>query len=138
MKSAIPIVEIADDADALGVRGPDGEACAGDAVDGAEMGAEFVVDAAFVAFAEQIEIGFAKSWQEGISIAGAMDLPRFVGNDEIVGIDAAAVLGCAFEEVALGDALEFDGRFVFFVDGLDFDFGGVGQESAGDEAGNRR
>jgi len=33
VEPAIPIVEIADDADALGVRGPDGEACAGDAVD---------------------------------------------------------------------------------------------------------
>jgi len=96
---------------------------------------EFVVNAAFVAFAEQIEIGFAKSWQKGIGITSAVDLTGFVGNDEVVGIDATAVLGCAFEDFAFGDALKLDGRFVFFVDGLDFDFGGVRDESAGDKAG---
>src|SRR5258708_5243436 len=99
------------------------------------MGAEFVVDAAFVAFAEEVEIGFAKGWQKGIGITSAVDLTGFVGNDEVVGIDATAVLGCASEDFAFGDALKLDGRFVFFVDGLDFDFGGVGEESAGDEAG---
>src|SRR5882724_37177 len=80
MAAAIPIVEIADDADALCIRSPNGEARAGDAIDSAELGAEFVVNAAFVALAEEIEVGFAESWQKGIGIAGAMDLAGFIRN----------------------------------------------------------
>src|SRR5262249_29475593 len=122
MEAAIPVVEVANDADPLGIWGPDGKACAGDAVGGAEVRTQLIVDAAFVAFAEEIEIGFAEGRQEGIGIARAMDLAGFVGNDEVVGINSAAVFGGAFEDVAFGDALEFDGRLVFFEDGLDFDF----------------
>src|SRR5262249_5821527 len=37
MEAAIPIVKIANDTDALGVRSPNAKTCAGDAVDSAEM-----------------------------------------------------------------------------------------------------
>ena len=51
--TAVPLVERADDADALGVRRPDGEAHAGDAVNDPQLRAELVVNAALVAFVEE-------------------------------------------------------------------------------------
>lgn len=135
MATAIPVVEIAYDADPLGVRRPNGEACASNAVDGAELGAEFVVNAALVAFAEKVKVGLAERWQKRIGVPGAMDLTGFVRNDEVVGIDASTVLGRALEDVALGNALEFDSRLVLFVDGLDFNFSSVWNKGAGDQAG---
>lgn len=135
MIAAIPVIEIADDTDALGVGRPDGKACAGDAVDGAELAAELVVDASFVAFTEQIKIRFAQSREEGIGIASAMDLTGLVRDDKVIGIDTAAVLSCAFENITFRDTLEFNRGLVLFVNRLDFDFGGVWYEGAGNETG---
>lgn len=61
MNAAVPIIEFADDADALGVGGPDGEAGAVDAVHFAQVRAEFVVDAVFISLAEQEEVGLAEA-----------------------------------------------------------------------------
>ena len=54
--AAIPDVEVADDADALGVRRPDGEVHAGDAVDRAQVRAEPLVAPPMRAFAEQVQV----------------------------------------------------------------------------------
>ena len=53
MKAPVPVVKIADNADALRVRRPHGEACAVNAVNRAEMRAQLVVDFPLVALAEQ-------------------------------------------------------------------------------------
>ncbi len=64
MTAAVPIIEIADDADALGVRRPDGETGSGEAIDDAQLRAEFVIDAALIALAEEIQIRFAERRQK--------------------------------------------------------------------------
>ena len=64
MKPSVPLVEIANDADALRVRRPDGEAGAGHLVNHAQLRAEFFVNTAFIALAEQIQIRFAQRRQK--------------------------------------------------------------------------
>src|SRR4051812_38314010 len=105
MTAAVPIVEIADHADALSVGRPNGEAGSGDAINRAVLRTELVVDAAFIAFPEKVEVGFAERRQKGIRIACAMDLAGLVRDDTVVGIHPAAVLCGAFEDVAFGNAL---------------------------------
>ena len=56
MDAAVPAVEVADDADARGVRRPDREVHAGGAAERHRVRAELVVDAGVLAFAEQIEV----------------------------------------------------------------------------------
>ncbi len=56
MAAGIPVVEIADDADALRVGGPDGEVHAFDTADVAEVGAELGVALPVRAFAQQVQI----------------------------------------------------------------------------------
>ena len=67
----VPMVEIADDADALGVRRPDGEAGAVNAVNHAELRAELVVNFPLVALAEEKQIRFAERGQKRIRVARA-------------------------------------------------------------------
>ena len=64
MKPPIPMVEITDDADALRVWRPNGETGAVDAVNHAQLRAEFFVNAPLVAFAEQKQIRFAQRRQK--------------------------------------------------------------------------
>ena len=56
MHASVPAVEVADDADAMGVGRPDGEVDAVGAADAQRVRAELVVDAGVVALAEQVEI----------------------------------------------------------------------------------
>ncbi len=56
MDAPVPVVEVADDAGAGGVGGPDGEVHALGRADGHRVGAELVVDAGVVALAEEIEV----------------------------------------------------------------------------------
>ena len=72
MPASVPLVEIADGGDAAGVRGPDGEGRAGDAVDDLEVRAELVVEVVVVALAEEVEVEFAQRRQEGIRIAALL------------------------------------------------------------------
>src|ERR1700721_1785503 len=58
MKSSIPVIEIANDADALRIGRPNGKAGPGNSVNHAELGAEFFVNFSLVALAEKIQIGF--------------------------------------------------------------------------------
>ena len=56
MAAAVPVVEVADDADAPGVRRPDGEVRAADAIDLADLGPELLVTAEQLPFAEQVQV----------------------------------------------------------------------------------
>jgi len=56
MAPAVPHVEIADYADALGVRRPYGKADSAYAFEFMIMGSEFIVDAVMVAFFEKVKV----------------------------------------------------------------------------------
>ena len=130
----VPAVEIADDANALSVGGPDGEAGAGHAVNGAQLRAEFVVNPALVPLAEEIQIGLTESGEEGIGIARASKGAGFVGNHQVVSIHTVG-FGCgAFEDIGFRYPFEFYDRFVLFVDGLEFNLGGVRHKRPRDKA----
>ncbi len=80
MGVGVPAVEVADDGDALGVRGPDGEIGAGFAVDGDEMRAKLVVETVVAALVEEVEVHvgeqrgtFESQWWHGrVSCAQAL------------------------------------------------------------------
>ena len=135
MKAPVPVIEIADDTDALRIRRPDGEARAGHAIDHAQLRAELVVDLPLIAFAEEIKILFAQRRQKRIRIAHSPRLARVIRDDEVVGINMIGLLAHAFEDARLVDALQLNARLVALVHRLHFDVRGVGHESAHDHAG---
>src|SRR5436190_3943546 len=106
VETAIPIVEVADDADALGVGGPDGEAGAGHAINSAQLGAQLIIDAELLALAEQIQIRFADGGQEGIGIARAMHLAGAIRDYQLISVNTVCGGGGAFENLRFGDAVE--------------------------------
>ena len=135
MKAPVPIVEIAHDADALGIRRPDGEAGAVHAVNRAQLRAELLVNFPLVALAEEEQIRFAQRRQKGKGIARAARFAGFIGDDQIVGINLVRQFGDGLKDIGLGNPLQFKRRLVLFVRGLDFNFGGVRKQGADDEAG---
>ena len=134
METPVPVVEIADDADALGVRRPDGETRAGNAVNHAQLRAELLVNFPLVALAEEEQIRFAQRRQKGKRVARAARVAGFIRDDEVVGINLVRRFGKSLEDVGFGNPLQFKRRFVLFVRGLDLNFGGIGQHGADDEA----
>ena len=64
MPGAVPFVEIADNANAFGIRGPDGESDSTLAFVGRHMRAELFIDVFVPPFAEQMQVEFAESWRE--------------------------------------------------------------------------
>ena len=135
MKPSVPLVEIADDADALRVWRPDGETRAGHPVNHAQLRAEFFVNAAFVALAEEEQIRFAQSWQKRKGIARAAGLALMIGDHQVVGINLAHRFGDGLKDIGFRNPLQFKRRLVFFVDRLNGDFGGIRKQGADDEAG---
>src|SRR5262249_13530353 len=71
VNTAVPVIEITDDADAMGIGSPHCEARTRDAVDSSQLGTELFIDPPLVPFSKQVEIGFTQCWQERIGIACA-------------------------------------------------------------------
>jgi hypothetical protein len=135
MKPPVPVVEIADDADALGVWRPDGKAGAGHAINHAQLRAELLENFTLVALAEEEQVRFAQRRQKGKGVARAARFASFIGDDEVVGIDLVRQFGDGLKDIGFGNPLQFKRRLVLFMRGCDFNFGGVGKQGADDEAG---
>ena len=125
----VPVVEIADHADALSVGRPYREAGARHAVNRAQLGAQLVINPALVPLAEQEQVRLAQRRQERIRVAGAAHAPLLIGDDQVVGVNAVGLGGDAFEETpALWSRFSLNARLVLLVHGLDFDLGGIRQK----------
>ena len=74
MPPAVPVIEIADDADSLRIGGPDGEVNSAKALMGSEMGTEPLVIAVVRPFAEQVQVKIGE------------DRPEEIGIDEFPGV----------------------------------------------------
>lgn len=61
MRRAVPIIEITNDSDELGVGSPHGEVGSVDTVDGHDVGTEFFVEASVGALGEEIEVLFGEA-----------------------------------------------------------------------------
>ena len=85
MAAAVPVVEIADDAHAAGVRRPDGEVRAPHAIDFAELRAELLVAAEQLPFAEQVQVEIGEQRGKGIRIVQRFHLPLMVGDAKLIG-----------------------------------------------------
>ena len=105
-RRAIPIVEIADDADALCVGRPDGEVDAFHAADVAQMGAELGVALPVRAFAEQVQIVLGEQRREGVGIVHCGLLAALVDYADLVfgGVDGGFSGAAVFLDVECGFA----------------------------------
>src|SRR5690349_10631276 len=82
------------------------------------------------ALAEKIKVGLAECRQKGIRIAGALNVPLMIGNNQIVSVNALGLFGDALEETILVQPFESEFRLVLFFGGHDFHRGRMGQERA--------
>src|SRR5439155_23371474 len=96
--AAVPIVERTDDANTLRVGRPHGKAGSGHAVDNTGLRAELIVNAAFVALAEKVEVHLAEGWKEGVGIAGPSGRACVIADDQIIGVNAIGFFRHAFEQ----------------------------------------
>jgi len=99
--AAVPPIEVADDAAALRVRRPNGEAHARDPVDLGRMRAELLVEAAVATLGEEIDVDLAQDRSEAIGVVDdvAVDV-------EPVGVAPAQPLDLALEEPGIVGAGE--------------------------------
>jgi hypothetical protein len=130
VKASVPIVKIADDADALGVRRPHGKTGAVNAVNRAQLRAELVINFPLVAFAKQKQIGFAQRRQKRIRIARAASFARFIRDDQVVGVNRINQLADTFKHIRVWNPFQLKLWFVLFVHRLNFHSGRIGQQRA--------
>ena len=96
--AAVPEVERADHADALGVGRPDREPRAGQAVEFGRMRAELVVDRVVIAFAEQVQVEVGELRREVVRVVLVdLDAAR-VAHVQPVRLQRAAVRHAALEQ----------------------------------------
>ena len=126
MPPRIPVIEIADHADAARVRRQHHEGDALDAVERHRMRAELVIDALMGAFAEQIEIEVA---QHGRKAVGVVEFDEFVAEAGAQLIARRAVRQRAGEQPGVMDPRQRR-PFAMLADRLDI--GGFRQERAHD------
>ena len=94
MAAAVPVVEIADHADARGVGGPDGEVHAVDAVDLPQLRPQPVVALPVPAFVQQVEVVVGQQVRKGVGIVhGRGLLAAFLGHPKHVPRRAVADVG---------------------------------------------
>ena len=115
MTSSVPEIEIADDADALGVRRQHHEGHAVDAVERHRMRAELVVDPLMGAFAEQMEIEVAQDRRKAVGVVELDDIVAEAGAKLIL---CRAVRQRAGEQPGLMDLFQRR-AFAVFADRLD-------------------
>ena len=74
MDAAVPAIEVTNNADALGARGPNGKVNAANAFEGEEMRAEFLVRVVMASLAHEIQIKLCENTRESV---GVVDFERF-------------------------------------------------------------
>ncbi len=93
MRAAVPLIEIADDADALRVGRPDAELHAGDAVDFADVRAELVERAVMRAFGEKMQIEIAEEGREVVGVKPFAIRHALLAHDPAIGVRRQAAAG---------------------------------------------
>lgn len=114
MPSTVPVIEVADDADALCIGGPDGECGSLDAVHLAELRSEMVVELPKLAFAEEVRVELAEHAAEAVGVFFCEDCATFEGVFESV-VFGESVGAFCFEDAGALDAAhrEWGSRFAF-------------------------
>jgi hypothetical protein len=85
MTTAVPEIEVADDADATGVGRPDGKADAGDAVEFADVSAELQVFLVVSAFADEMKIEIGEQRRERVRVGEFVGRSRRERRAETIG-----------------------------------------------------
>ena len=105
---AIPAVEVADDADPLGIRCPDGKGTSLDAIDVRQVGAELFVDAVMIALREEMNVEFTQDRPEGIRIGPECLLPAEIRDSQAVSRHVFTVWQNRLEKSGVVDLVRFD------------------------------
>jgi hypothetical protein len=84
VQAPVPAIPVAHDADALRLRGPDGERHAADAAEIADVGAELLVDPPVAALAGEVQVEVAEGGEEAVGVVDD-PLPLLVLEPEAVG-----------------------------------------------------
>lgn len=122
MAPAVPAVEVADHADAFGVRRPDGETYTGNTVDLVQMGSQHAVEMPVPAGREQAEVEVRDQRRKAVGIVDEVFMVGAVAPAEAVAVGYGAGCAAPFEQVGALDALEGE---VALDDG---DLAGIGYE----------
>jgi hypothetical protein len=91
VEASVPGVEVADDGDRSGGRGPDGERRARDPTDLLGVGAEPLVEALVAALLGEVEVELAERRREGVRVVHREAVAVRVGDVELVGERQAGV-----------------------------------------------
>jgi hypothetical protein len=132
VQSAVPEVEVADDADRTRRRRPDGERRADDAVDLAHVRAEALVDSLVPALGGEVEVELAERRRERVGIVDDEGRPLRVADLEPVAKRELGAVELALEQARRVRALELD-RLLFALD-ANLDALRLGPEGADDDA----
>ena len=87
VRAAIPAVEVADHAHAVGIRGPDGETRARHSIDGVQVGAELFVAPPVAALGQQVEVEICQHGRKGVRVVAVDDgIVGFVDAEQVAGL----------------------------------------------------
>src|SRR3569623_1344264 len=124
VRAVVPIIEVADHANALCIRCEHDKGYAAHAFHRHRMGTELIEKLLMATFAEQIEIEIAQLWREAVGVLQLHDVVAIIGAQAI---SAAALWQCALEQACIVKTRQL-GAMPLFIDRLDLR--GMRQESA--------
>ena len=107
MAAAVPVIEIADHADAAGIGRPHGEVHARDPVDGAAMGAQLLEGAQMGALYQQVDVQLAQHRREAVGVLDRLQAAVAQFQPQAVGRGQPVVGGTGEHAVGM-DAVQFD------------------------------
>ena len=131
VRAAVPVVEVADHAHALGGRRPDREMHARHLVYHFHMGAEFFVDVVVRAFVEKIDVHLAEHGAERVGVALAPLVAVMRGEFERIALAGLVAFDLAFKNSLVVEPLQRLGFRVFTLE-KDRDLGGIRTKHAPD------
>jgi len=141
MDASVPVIHVADDADAFGGRRPDGEVSTGDSRDGVKVRAKFFVGVKVTAFVHQVKVEVGEEKRESVRVkkfkrfaemGAALDFvaARF-GRSRLIGGPHGFEESLGTKFAGVGNFCRRDGRNLE----SDAGFGGPGNEKADGPAG---
>ena len=106
MAASIPVIEISDDADALGSGCPDSKAYTTDTVQLYAVGTQYPVDVPVTAFTEQVQVKVGYLWREAVGVVGHVLGAMTVAPDQAIAIRHLVGRPVPGKQVGIAHALQ--------------------------------
>ena len=108
MDTTVPAVEIANDADPLGIGRPDRTGGASNPIPGHRVGAQDLIDVVVAAFPEEVKVKIRQERVEGVGVDMGLGLAAFIGPlNAVVHRDGISEGRARFKEIRPGNSGEF-------------------------------